>query len=112
MARARRPMARALQDQDMSFVLCRTLGHAWEVHKTDNYTGDFSDRTLLSLQCTRCTKIRRDFIRPENAELISRQYVDPKDYELGKGIRDVIENQHILLRQAYRFELVARMAGE
>jgi hypothetical protein len=76
-----------LQD---SYILCRTLGHAWEDFPNGEPHSDWarSAQGILMLRCTRCTTQRFDYFGRHN-EIIYRNYVYPEQYASipGQGTR-------------------------
>ena len=63
---------------DVSFVECKTWGHAWEEY---NPIGSTSDRPGLrmTLECVRCHTRRHDFLNPQG-HVTGRQYFYAEGY--------------------------------
>ena len=60
------------------FLLCRTLGHAWDV--VDVYGVSRFDGSPIWLRCQRCGTERHDTVSPTTGELYARAYVYDPDY--------------------------------
>jgi hypothetical protein len=69
------PMTRRSSDSD--FMMCRTLGHAWDPIPADRMPplGD-----AFWLRCVRCSTERHDAVWWGTGELIGRRYVYPDGY--------------------------------
>ena len=72
------------------YVICRTLGHAWEENPHGEVSDDYfnASQGYLSLRCTRCTAERIDYIGNDMA-VWSRRYKYPPMYTTiqGEGTR-------------------------
>lgn len=59
--------------QTTSYLLCRTVGHAWDVINADKVGRRGGDPVWL--RCERCNTERHDAIERGTGELVGRQYV-------------------------------------
>ena len=65
------------------YIRCRTLGHSWFDTDSNHWTASFG--VPLTLRCERCMMERRDSVRWDTGELLSRRYVRPNNYQYGPG---------------------------
>lgn len=71
-------MARSLSGPTHSdYVMCRTLGHAWEEIPADR-PAPYGDPWWL--RCVRCTMVRMDYVTRSTGELLGRRYEPPEGY--------------------------------
>lgn len=79
-----------IRDLEDAFVLCRTLGHAWEdnPHVTVDSTWFRTAKGVLTLRCHRCGTERIDYLS-QAMEVVSRMYRYPDNYTtiVGQGSR-------------------------
>jgi hypothetical protein len=68
------------------FVLCRTLGHAWDELPNAEFSAALwrTSAGALALRCARCYTERFDYIGKDMA-VASRRYVYPKGYQGVEG---------------------------
>jgi len=71
-------MTRRYYTQTANFLLCRSLGHAWDVVDADRVSS--KGGTPVWLRCDRCGTERRDALDPTTGELWGRQYVYDDSY--------------------------------
>lgn len=67
------------------YVMCRTLGHAWDSIAAE-HAGPHGGEPMW-IRCERCNTVRQDEIHRGTGEMISRRYV----YE--DGYRHAFDNQ-------------------
>jgi hypothetical protein len=91
------------------FLLCRTLGHAW-----DNFpAGELNVEMLrtsagaAALRCTRCHTERYDYLG-KDLKIASRRYIYPVRYTTipGAGTRPVLRGE--MLRRSLLFQKYSR----
>lgn len=91
------------------FLLCRTLGHAWDVVdalSNSRYGGD-----PIWLRCQRCSTERHDSVDRRTGELNGRQYVyDPGYRHAFDSSFDVTPSKSDFRRLMLEDELVRRRA--
>lgn len=81
-------MPRNKYSQMAGYLLCRTLGHSWDViDATSN--GKFGGNPMW-LRCQRCDTERHDSINPNTGDLYTRQYVylDSYRHAFDTGFQD------------------------
>lgn len=71
-------MARQFYTRTANYLLCRSLGHAWDVVDADRVST--KGGTPVWLRCNRCGTERRDAVSPATGELWGRQYVYDDSY--------------------------------
>ena len=80
----------AIIDLRDEYVLCRTLGHAWDDHPSPEIDSVLwkHAKAALFLRCTRCTTERFDYIS-NGFDVEHRYYRYPKHYKgvVGEGSR-------------------------
>lgn len=72
------------RDLQASYVMCRTVRHAWYPYTDGTLPTPISGRRI-SLVCDRCGMTRHD-IRTASGFLLSRHYDPPKDYKLSGDV--------------------------
>jgi hypothetical protein len=99
----------AITDLEDVYVLCRTLGHAWD----DNPAGEVdselfrASRGAIVLRCTRCATERFDYIA-NDMTVFQRYYRYPRFYQSipGQGsrpnLRGELLRRSLLIRAAKR----------
>jgi hypothetical protein len=60
------------------YVMCRTLGHAWEEVPAER-PAPYGDPWWL--RCVRCTMLRMDYVTRSTGELLGRRYEAPDGYK-------------------------------
>jgi hypothetical protein len=70
-------MSRSSGPTHSDYVMCRTIGHAWEEIPAER-PAPYGDPWWL--RCVRCTTVRMDFVTRSTGELLGRQYGYPDDY--------------------------------
>jgi hypothetical protein len=92
------------------FLLCRTLGHAWDV--VDAYTVPRYGGDPVWLRCQRCATERHDAVSPSTGELLGRQYVyDPGYRHAFDSSFDVTPSKSDFRRLMLTNDLVRRRAA-
>jgi hypothetical protein len=71
-------MARQFYTQQANYLLCRSVGHAWDVVAADKLSR--KGGVPVWLRCERCGTERRDAVSPTTGELWARQYVYDTSY--------------------------------
>lgn len=64
--------------QHTSYLLCRTVGHAWDVINADRTSRHGGNPVWL--RCERCGTERHDAVNNTTGELVGRQYVYDQTY--------------------------------
>lgn len=90
--------AESARELQASYVMCRTVRHAWYPY-TDNTLPTVIQGQRISLVCDRCGMTRHD-VRTRNGYLLHRQYVPPKDYSLSREVTADNLWEEYLLRTA------------
>jgi hypothetical protein len=62
------------------FLDCRSLGHAWSQHATDEKPP--AGCAILAYHCLRCGSIRTDTVSGKYGELLARNYKLPPNYRV------------------------------
>lgn len=83
------------------YVLCRTIGHAWDEIAAEK-AAPYGEPWWL--RCVRCTTIRMDYVTRSTGELLGRRYQYPDDY---KHVADEMFPDAAPTRQDYRQMLFA-----
>jgi len=71
-------MARRYYTQQANYLLCRSLGHAWDVVDADRVPKQGG--MPVWLRCERCGTERHDAVSPTTGELWGRSYVYDTSY--------------------------------
>lgn len=82
------------------YVLCRTIGHAWDEIPAER-PAPYGDPWWL--RCVRCTMVRQDYVDRGTGELLGRRYDPPDGY---KYVKDA-DTDAAPTRQDYRRMLFA-----
>lgn len=98
-----------IRELDDSYVVCRTLGHAWDNHPNGEVRSDLfrASRGAIVLRCTRCTTERFDYIA-NDMSVFQRYYRYPPRYQSipGQGTRPNLRGEllrrSLLIRAAKR----------
>ena len=98
---------RALND---AYVMCRTLGHAWDDFIPMRKPAKFGDR--LSLRCIRCETERHDVVSWVDGSLLQREYQHPEGYAMAaKHTRAEFRATLMARRRAKMKEAMRRPPG-
>jgi hypothetical protein len=75
-----------ITELENSFVICRTIGHAWDNNPTGKVNSQLFKESYgtLCLICTRCTAERFDYLG-QDMKVWKRYYRNPKGYNTIKG---------------------------
>jgi len=77
---AKEEAVESAQDLQASYVMCRTVRHAWFPYTDQTLPRPISGHRI-SLVCDRCGMTRHD-VRTRNGFLLHRHYDPPKGYKL------------------------------
>ena len=90
---------------ELSYVWCKTIGHAWDEFTPHMKRAQFGYR--LSLLCVRCTAERHDIVSIIDGRLLQREYRYPEGYKLAmKYSRD--EFRKVLIQRIRRRDRQSR----
>lgn len=64
--------------QTTSYLMCRTMGHAWDVITADRMPRLGGEPVWM--RCERCHTVRRDAVDTTSGRLLARQYVYDDSY--------------------------------
>ncbi len=81
---AKAEAAESARDLQVSYVMCRTVRHAWYPYTDGTLPTPISGRRI-SLVCDRCGMTRHD-VRTTSGFLLHRNYDPPKDYKLSGDV--------------------------
>jgi hypothetical protein len=97
------PTRMLIQDLKDEYLVCRSIGHAWDDNPTAVVNSDLFRASLacLALRCSRCTTERFDYIG-NDMKVFQRYYRYPVDYTT------VIGDPSEAMRPQLRAELVSR----
>ena len=70
-------MTRRAGPTDSDYVVCRTLGHAWDEIPAEA-PAPYGEPWWL--RCVRCTTVRMDYVTRSTGELLGRRYAYPDGY--------------------------------
>lgn len=83
------------RDLQASYVMCRTVRHAWYPYTDHSLPTPISGQRI-SLVCDRCGMTRHD-VRTRSGFLLHRHYEPPKDYKLsGEVTADNLWEEYLL----------------
>jgi hypothetical protein len=97
-----------VSDLQDAFLVCRTIGHAWDDNPHAEVDSDLfkASRGCLALRCTRCFTERFDYLDNQMA-VFQRYYRYPQGYEGIKGeerfapaLRAEMFSRSLLIRKA------------
>ena len=95
-----------------SYVICRTLGHAWDVIPNAQFSLDLfrTSSGAMALRCIRCFTERYDYIG-KDMEIAYRTYKYPEHYKgiVGEGNRPNLRSE--LFRRSLLVQAYARANG-
>lgn len=96
-----------IRDLEDAYVICRTLGHAWDDNPNGEVQSDLfrASRGAITLRCTRCTTERFDYIA-QDMTVFQRYYRYPSHYNTIRGqgtrpnLRGELFRRSLLIRGA------------
>ena len=91
------------------YVRCRTLGHSWFDYDS-LWMPQFG--MPLTLRCERCGTERRDTVKGQHGQLLSRHYYKPKGYDLTKGEPRLRRDDFRLILMSIREQEMMRQLEE